>query len=322
MGRMLLLDNYVNKPNNQIEGFCVIKSVAERINSKGGTYLDMRLSDSGGAVSAKLWDYNPTIHGSYTADTIVKIRATIVIWNDREQLKIDRIRPLDKNRDEPDMRILVPCAPFDAEWMFEELYSRAAGFANEDLSRLVTFIMDDTKEDLLRWPAAVKLHHAQRGGLLYHTLTMLRAGEMMCEIYPALSRDLVLGGIILHDMSKMKELSVGELGLASEYTIEGQLIGHISMGCAMVERVSAQLGISDEVRMLMEHIILSHHGVPEFGSPRLPMFPEAEVVSQLDRLDAQLFEMFDALDGIEPGKFSERIWALDNRVLYKHGWGS
>lgn len=319
MGRMLLLDNIINNANNQVEGFCIIKTVAERTNSKGGAYLDMRLYDCGGSVAAKLWDYNQEMHGVYTAETIVKVRGTVVMWNDREQLKIDRIRPLDKTRDDPDMKLLVPCAPFDAEWMFDELYKSAESITDEELSRFIIHIMNKNREDLLRWPAALKLHHAQRGGLLYHTMTMLRVGEKICEVYPALCSDLIKAGIILHDMSKMKELSVGELGLATEYSVEGQLIGHISMGCAMIEREAAETGLSDEWRVLIEHMILSHHGVPEFGSPRSPMFPEASVVSQIDHMDAELFEMFEALDGIEPGKFSDRVWSLDNRMLYKHG---
>ena len=267
MGRMLLLDNFINKPNNQVEGFCVIKTVTERTNSKGDPYLDMRLYDRGGTVAAKLWDYNPTTHGEFIPDTVVKVRATIVVWNEREQLKIDRIRPLDRDRDDPDMKQLVPCAPFDAEWMYDELYSAAQSISDDELSRFVIHIMDKNREDLLRWPAALKLHHAQRGGLLYHTMTMLKIGEKICEIYPALCADLVKAGIILHDMSKMKELSVGELGLASEYSVEGQLIGHIAMGCAMIEREAESFGLSDDLRVLIEHMILSHHGVPEFGSP-------------------------------------------------------
>lgn len=319
MGRMLLLDNIINKSNNQVEGFCIIKTVTERTNSKGDPYLDMRLYDCGGDIAAKLWDYNPDVHGEFVPDIIVKVRATIVIWNEREQLKIDRIRPMDKTRDNPDMQSLVPCAPFDAEWMFNELYESAKSITDDELSRFVMHIMDKNRSDLLRWPAALKLHHAQRGGLLYHTMTMLRVGEKICDVYPALCSDLVKAGIILHDMSKMKELSVGELGLATEYSVEGQLIGHISMGCAMIEREAAESGLSDELRVLIEHMILSHHGVPEFGSPRSPMFPEASVVSQIDHMDAELFEMFEALDGIKPGNFSERVWSLDNRILYKHG---
>lgn len=126
-------------------------------------------------------------------------------------------------------------------------------------------------------------------------------------------------GIILHDVAKTQELTVGDIGLASAYSEKGQLLGHINMGMAMVERAAAELMTSEQTTMLLQHMLLAHHGVPEFGSPRPPMFPEAELVSQIDVLDSKLFEMFDALASVPVGGFSERQWALDNRQLYKHG---
>lgn len=126
-------------------------------------------------------------------------------------------------------------------------------------------------------------------------------------------------GVILHDIEKINELCVGSLGIASGYTVAGQLIGHLAMGVAMVEQAASELQIEGELSTLLSHMLLSHHGTPEFGSPRPPMFPEAEVLHQLDMLDSKLFEMFAALEGVEKGSFSDRIWALDNRQLYQHG---
>ena len=131
--------------------------------------------------------------------------------------------------------------------------------------------------------------------------------------------DLVYAGVILHDIAKLTELTVGELGIASGYSVSGQLIGHIALGVAMVERVSAELMIPEEITRLVQHMLLSHHGQPEYGSPKPPMFPEAEVVSLLDLLDAKLFTMYDALENTPVGEFTERIWSLDNRQLYRHG---
>ena len=183
---------------------------------------------------------------------------------------------------------------------------------------LTQYILRENRDALLRYPAALKLHHAMRGGLLYHTSTMLKAAKAVCAIYkplyPALSEELVYAGIILHDIAKTQELTVGNIGLANAYSAKGQLLGHINMGMAMVERAAAELMTNEQTTMLLEH-----HGVPEFGSPRPPMFPEAELVSQLDVLDSKLFEMFDALANVPEGGFSERQWALDNRQLYKHG---
>ena len=221
--------------------------------------------------------------------------------------------------DHVDMSELIPCAPFDSEWMFDELYNAAGNFTDIDLTRLTQYILRENKEKLLRWPAAFKLHHAQRGGLLYHTYTILKLARSVCEIYPALDSDLVYAGVILHDIAKLFELDAGKLGLASGYTAEGQLVGHITMGVAMVGKAAAELCIPDELCMLVQHMLLAHHGIPEHGSSRPPMFPEAEVLSELDMLDSRLYEMFEALEDMEKGAFTERIWALDNRQLYRHG---
>lgn len=322
MGRMFLLDQRINPTSNQVEGFCIVRQVAQKSNVKGSDYLDFVLCDAGGEVNAKLWDYNIEQHGHYEADTVVKVRATVTLWKDTEQLKIDRIRNL-KEGEEADMSRLIPCAPLSGQEMYDALYACAEGFADGDLKMLTQYLLRENKDDLLRWPAALKLHHAMRGGLLYHTYTMLRAAKSLCgiyqELYPNLNPDLVYAGVILHDLAKVPELSVGSLGLATSYTTAGQLLGHINIGVALVERAAAELMIDESVKVLVQHILLSHHGLAEYGSPRAPMFPEAEIVSQVDVLDSRLFEMFEALSGVQVGEFSERQWALDNRQIYKHG---
>ena len=321
MGRMRLLDKVFNASASQVEGFCIVKSVGIKTNVKGAAYLDMILADAGGECNAKLWDYAPEVHGSYEANTVIKVRATINMWKDGEQLKIDRIRNLKPN-EEVDMSELVPCAPQSPQKMYDEIFAVTEGFNDPDLKLITQYLLKENKEALMRWPAALKLHHAMRGGLLYHTLTMLDCAKAIIgvykRLYPSLSSELVYAGIILHDIAKTRELVVGELGLASAYSTEGQLLGHLDLGMAMIERAAAELMINDETKMLLQHIVMSHHGVPEFGSPKPPMFPEAEIVSEVD-LDARLFEMYDALSGIVTGGFTERLWALDNRQLYKHG---
>ncbi|OQB23482.1 MAG: 3'-5' exoribonuclease YhaM [Firmicutes bacterium ADurb.Bin182] len=315
MARMKLLSD---AKGNTAEGYCIVKSVAVKSNIKGASYLDLILADRDGEISAKLWDYDRMTHGEYDPDTVVKVRGTITIWKEAEQLKVDRIRNV-TGEDDVDMSLLIPCAPFDSEWMYDELYRCAEDFTDIDLKRLTQYLLRENKEKLLRWPAAFKLHHALRGGLLYHTYTILRLAKSVCGIYPALDSDLVYSGVILHDIAKLTELEAGELGLASGYTAQGQLIGHITLGVAMIGKAAAELMVPDELCMLLQHMLLSHHGVPEYGSARPPMFPEAEVLSQLDMLDSRLFEMFEALSGLEKGAFTERVWALDNRQLYRHG---
>lgn len=155
------------------------------------------------------------------------------------------------------------------------------------------------------------------GGLLHHSWTIVQLARGVCDTYPLLDRELVYAGAILHDIGKLAELETGKLGIASAYTAPGQLLGHISIGVSMISEAGQLLGVSDETVLLLEHMLLSHHEKPEFGSPKPPMFPEAEVLSELDLLDSRLYAMFSALDGVQPGAFSERIWSLDNRMLYR-----
>lgn len=322
MGRMGLLNKIFNASANQVEGFCIIKSVLVKSNVKGAAFLDMTLADAQGECNAKLWDYAPEVHGVFEPNTIIKVRATITIWKDGEQLKIDRIRTPRPN-EEIDMSELVPCAPIDPQQAYDQIFATAEEFTDPDLKLITQYLLKENREALLRWPAALKLHHAMRAGLLYHTITMLNSAKAIISvykpIYPALSSELVYAGIILHDIAKTKELVVGELGLASNYSMQGQLLGHLQLGLAMIERAAAELMINDNTKTLLEHMVMAHHGVPEFGSPTPPMFPEAEIVSQVDLLDARLFEMYDSLSGVVEGGFTERLWALDNRMLYKHG---
>lgn len=324
MGRMKLLSNIINNATNQVEGFCLVKNVQLKVNVKGAEYLDFTLADADGEVNAKLWDYQTAVHGAYSAGEIIKVRGTVTVYRDAEQLKIDRIRKM-KETDEVDMASIVAASPVDGEMLFKELYDFAGTFADEDISRLTRYLLSSNKSRLEKYPAALRLHHAQKGGLMFHTHTMLSVAKKLVEVYskinPELSSDLVYAGVILHDIAKTTELEVGPLGLATAYSTEGQLLGHITMGVSMIRTAAMELGIPDEKTMLLSHILLAHHGVPEFGSPKAPMFPEAEIVSTVDTLDAKLYEMFDALSGVEIGAFTDRLWALDNRQLYRHGHG-
>ena len=322
MGKMRMLSNVINHASNQVEGFCFIKSLQLKVNVKGAEYLDIMLADADGEINAKLWDYQSAVHGMYSAGEVIKVRGTINLYKDTEQLKIDRIRHITE-ADHVDMSSIVASAPIDGKKIFDSLFEFAGSFADADIAKLTQYLLTENRERMLYYPAALKLHHAHRGGLMYHTSTMLDTAKQVVSvygaIYPELCSDLVYAGVILHDIAKTQELEVGTVGLATAYTTEGQLLGHISMGMAMINNAAKKLNIPRETAMLLEHIMLSHHGVPEYGSPQMPMFPEAEIVSAIDTLDARLFEMFDALSAVNTGEFTDRQWALDNRRLYRHG---
>jgi 3'-5' exoribonuclease len=176
----------------------------------------------------------------------------------------------------------------------------------------------EKEEQLMFYPAAKENHHAVVGGLLYHIISMLRAGEKLAEIYSWINKDLLYAGIILHDLAKIDEMEAGEIGLITEYTVEGQLLGHIIQGIKDIDRVAREEGADGEVSLLLQHMVLSHHYEPEFGSPKRPMIPEAELLHYLDMIDARMYDMRRVLDHVPPGGLSDRIWLLHNRRLYQN----
>ncbi len=300
-----------------VDGFCLIKSIDKKTSSKGDTYLDMSLSDSDGEINAKLWRYSPELHGEYTVNELIKIRGVVSQYNGSDQLKIDRIRHVTPE-DGVNVSDYVKSADYTGEQMYNELYSIAEGFKDEDLKRIVLAILEDERLPLLYWPAAFKLHHAVRGGLLMHTLSIVRLAEGVCTVYPFVDRELLISGAILHDIAKLKEFNVADTGVATGYSNEGNLLGHLAMGAMVINKYAEELNISPKTAMLLEHMVLSHHGDPEFGAAVRPMFIEAELLSELDLMDSRVYEMREAVAATNPEEFSSRIWAMDNRKLFNH----
>ncbi|MCQ2470786.1 MAG: HD domain-containing protein [Clostridia bacterium] len=308
----------INKNNGTVEGFCLVKTLEVKKTAKGLTYLDMTLTDSTGEINAKLWDYKEELHSDVKVNTIVKVRGTESIFNDAPQLRVDRIRKA-LEADNVKAEDFVPSSEYSGETMFDTIFAVAESFENEELKLLVTTILSENKEQLVICPAAYKLHHAIRGGLMYHTLSVLRLAESVCAIYPSVDKELLLSGVILHDVAKIWEFDVSEAGIVSGYSVEGSLIGHLVKGAMNVDKVGERLGTDKNLLMLLEHMIISHHGEPEFGAAVRPMFLEAELLSQLDTMDARIYEISFALSEVESGTFTPRQWALDNRKLYNTG---
>ena len=299
--------------SGRVEGFCLVKSVEQKTSSKGDTYLDFTLGDATGEINGKLWRYDVTEHGEYQNNDIIKIRGTISQYNGADQLRIERIRPAIES-DNVSVEEFVRTTGYSSQ----ELLRVACGFNDEELKELVLALYQDNREALLYWPAAFKLHHALRGGLLMHTLSIVRLCERVCEVYPFVDKDLLLAGAMLHDISKLEEFQVDQTGLAEGYSMEGNLLGHLAMGAGKIAKYAEKLGISHKTSVLVQHMILSHHGEPEFGAAVRPMFIEAELLSELDLMDSRVYEMQEAVSGTKAEDFSQRIWALDNRKLYNH----
>ncbi len=300
------------------EGYCLIKSVEKKLTAKSVPYLDLTLADNGGEINAKLWDYKESPSNQFNKFDFVKVRGTYVPFNDTMQFRVERIRAV-LPEDNVMIEDYVPSACLTGETMLAEIEKIVASFSDEELKKLVSAVIAEYRERLIYWPAAKNLHHAVRSGLLMHTLSILRLAASVCKIYRFVNYDLLCSGAILHDIAKIEEIEVSSTGIASEYTARGNLLGHLVMGAMAIDRIGRANGVSDETLTLVEHMLISHHGTPEFGAAKLPMFIEAELLSELDLMDARLYEMHQAVEAVETGAFTPRQWALENRNLYNHG---
>lgn len=305
-------------PNGAIDCFVMLKTVEKKNSSKGGSYLDVTIANKTGEMNAKLWDYNEAVHGKYDAGVLVKLRGTVSKYNNTDQFRIERIRPV-TDEDNVNINDFVPSADFDSEAMWQAIYDIADGFCDTELKAIVTDILKEKKEAMLYWPAAFKMHHAVRGGLLCHTLSIIRLAEHVCSVYPFVDRELLIAGAALHDIGKLEEFELNKSGLASGYSPKGNLVGHLAGGAILIEKTAEKLNITSEVPMLLAHMMLSHHGNPEYGAAVLPQFLEAELLSQLDLMDATVFEITEAVTAVKAGETTGRIFGLDNRKLYNHG---
>ena len=300
------------------DGFLMIKTADKKITAKGMPYLDLILCDRTGEISSKLWDYKEEVQGMFSAGDIVKIRGTINQYNGVDQLRIEKIRKAVPG-DDVDPSEFVPSAEFSGEQMYNELIKVAESFADGEIKAVVLKIYSDYKEKLTYWPAAFRLHHAIRGGLLYHTLSIVRLAEKVCEVYPSVNRDLLIGGAMLHDVAKTDEFIVNDAGTATGYSLEGNLVGHLAKGAMIIGKVCEELGTNEETKLLLQHMVLSHHGEPDFGAAVRPMFLEAELLSELDLMDARVYELTEAIGNVPTGEYTNKMWALDNRKFYNHG---
>ena len=286
---------YINelKSNMEIIDFFMVKSIGIKVGSNNKQYLDLHLADNTGEVSAKKWDVSEGEQPALSAikeGNIVKVKAQVTEWNGMKQLRVLRIRK-STEADVLELSDFIKAAPEQPEDMYRFITDCANEIKDDDLRRLTTKLLVDNKDRLWYYPAASRNHHAEYAGLLWHMKRMIMSGKALCKIYDFLNEDLVVTGVIIHDMEKLNEIDASENGIASGYSMKGQLLGHIVQGVTMIDELCKELGIDEEKAIVLEHMILTHHYEPEFGSPKKPMFPEAEILHYLDVMDARMFDM-------------------------------
>jgi 3'-5' exoribonuclease len=279
-----LVADLAGRENQTITGYFAAAAKSLRTKKDGTRYFAVTLCDRTGPVEARVWTAADA--DDFDSGDVVKIRGQVVRYNEKLQINIDRIRRAAPG--EYNLGDFVPATERDIDEMWTELEAWVARFTDPHLKALLeAFMHDDAIVAALRQaPAAKVLHHAWIGGLLEHILSLMGLCDLVARHYPHINRDLLLTGVVLHDIGKLREL---QWGTSFEYSVEGQLLGHITIGLGMIEKkIDAIPGFPAAKRLLVEHLVLSHHGKYEYGSPKLPMTAEAIMLHYLDDLDAKM----------------------------------
>ncbi len=298
MGPRIMARNQRNVPirswdaGDSVQGYALLTKKELRQDRNGKSYLDMELADASGSIVAKVWADSPALHGQFELHQFIAFKGTVKSYRDQLQLTIDDCREAteDDRRLGFDEALLVPSTREDIDDLWTRLRGVLEGSVERPvLRRLVEETLAVHGPELREHPAAKSIHHAYRGGLLEHVVSMVELAVGVCRHYRDLDRDLVLLGALFHDLGKLRELGAMP---ANDYTVEGRLIGHVVLGRDLLrERCAAIPDFPDELRLLLEHMVLSHQGKKEFSSPVEPMTPEAVVLHFIDDLDAKLNQL-------------------------------
>lgn len=297
----------------QVQLYLLVKSQTKGIASNGKAFLTLILQDKSGDIEAKFWDASSEDEQTYQPQTIVQVAGEIHEYRGRLQLKLKQIRPTNE-QDGVEVGDLLERAPLAVQEMQDIVTQYIFDMKNPSIQRITRHLVKKVEKDFFLYPAATKNHHEFVSGLAYHVVSMLQLAKSIADLYPSLDRDLLYAGVILHDLGKVQELSGP---VATSYTVEGNLLGHINIMVEQISQAAIELSIDGEEVMILKHLVLSHHGKAEWGSPKPPMVKEAEILHYIDNIDAKMNMLDRALERVKPGEFSERVFALDNRNFYK-----
>lgn len=314
----MMIANYKNKMGEKVDGYAILRNAQSRTTASGKPYLSCKLADASGSIDAKAWDYPGPI-GAENNEMIVKYTGTVGDYRGTPQLSIANIRLRDE-KEVVDMDQLIQSAPMDQKKAYAKIEKILSTMTDPDFAKLAKVMISKYEQEFRTFPAAKSVHHAFRGGLLMHTCNMLEIAATISNLYsPVINRDLLLCGTLLHDIAKIKEFEISEdTGRVLNYSLEGQLIGHLIMGAREIEKTAAELSIPREKSLLIQHMILSHHGKPEFGAAVEPKCAESELLWLIDTIDSRMEIYREVTDGMEPFTMSDRNQFL-GKAIYWHG---
>lgn len=293
-------------------GLFLVTGAQKGVMNNGRNYLTVTLQDSSGSIDGKIWDAEEDDFEVFAVKGVVSVSANVIMYKNSLQLKI--LSGEKMNEDIVDPSLFVVSAPVPKAELEKKLQWYLDSLTNPDVKKLTEYIIKKHYSEYTTYPAAVRNHHNFASGILYHSISMANLAEGVCKLYPNLNRDILVAGTLIHDVGKTEELSGP---IATEYTLEGKLLGHISICQADIKEAADVLKMDGEIPLIMEHMVISHHGIPEFGSPIEPLTREAVALSMIDDFDAKMNMLDKAYDAVKPGDWTERLFAMDNRAFYK-----
>lgn len=300
--------------DEEFQLFTLIKSADIRKAKNGKTFIAFTFQDTSGTIDGKFWDASEEEVSRFQAGRVVVLTGKREVYQGMPQVKIVQLR-LAKEEEAADPTLYMERAPMMKEAMEDEISQTLFEITNPHWNRIVRFLLTKYQKEFFDYPAAKRNHHAFASGLAYHTTTMLRLGKAIVKEYPELNASLLYAGIILHDLGKVLELSGA---MTTEYTLVGNLVGHLVLVDEEITKACIQLKIDDSAEdvVILRHMVLAHHGLLEYGSPVRPRIMEAEILHQIDNLDASMQMMLTSIRQTTPGEYTDRIFGMDNRSFY------
>lgn len=300
--------------DEEFQVFVLIKNADVRIAKNGKKFIAFTFQDTSGTIDGKFWGASEEEIQRFEAGKVVLLTGKREVYQGNPQVKILQLR-LAKVEEPCDPSLYMERAPIKKEVMEEEISQTLFEITNPHWNRIVRYLLNQHKKEFFDYPAAKRNHHAFASGLAYHTTTMLRIGKALVKEYPELNASLLYSGIILHDLGKVFELSGA---MSTEYTVVGNLVGHLVLVDEEITKACLALKIDERAEdvVVLRHMVLAHHGLLEYGSPVRPRIMEAEILHQIDNLDASMQMMLTSIRQTEPGEYTDRIFGMDNRSFY------
>ena len=300
------------KDGMRIEEQFLVGSASKSVSNTGSFYLTLELRDASGSISGKKWEVIGDDEEIFVAGNVVLVTGEVVKYRENLQLKVLKgsIVPVELI----DFTSLLTPPPVPREELEKRFHNYVESIKDNDCRKILDYFVNKYASKLYIYPAGVSVHHEYSSGLLTHLTSMAELGDFLANKYQPVNRDLLITGILLHDIGKLVEL---EGPVVYHYTVEGKLLGHISIMVSEIRKAAEELKIDSEVPLLLEHMVLAHHDKPEFGSPVPPLTKEALLLTLIDNMDSKMAIVTKALETVGPGEFTQKIFPLDGRMFYK-----